>query len=696
LSEQETLRLIAEVVDKYSGPLKSMQASLKSLSDTSKGIHGQGVVQANQHAKAYKELGEQIRKVKDTALDVVKPAFSALGLEALTIAGSIASVGRAVKEFGEAGRSLEFTRRSSGLTAGTIRALSEADEQLGISAEETNVHLKTFGEHMDALQRRAPAALQAYNDLPGLWQKLGRSLQGLPREAQLDKIMKFIPTVKYEDQRRKVLAFYGLPEDWASLTDREITALRAKGDEFNKRFPFNAENAAKAKATFDELSSTFRGLKTSLEGEFAPGVTSALKNLNDVLADKELLAQFSESIKAIDGVFGQWGSHLGGIKTDMKDLADIINGIKWVFDLDKKVTSALTGDKPNPFASTLHGALPETDGKTASTIGEAIKDGFLKLQEYLGTKGLVDYAGQYGAGMRPIAYTESVGGRRGASFGSAQYPGISDETAKSIEQTSKSLGRAQGGAEGTSGEATSNGTLAERRARFAKELENPAIRDQVKGMMHTEGTPSRSLEALMNRQEYTGGSLLKGLHSGFYGPINRGQLPGAIATIQRNAKLNAKYEAAIGKVLGGSNDIKGYTDQGMPTDPNGSRRSAATARDHISLGGNEFTDWAGGPGGRGAAHRFRLQQQQAIAEAAAHHGAKLADHIRHGRSQRDNSLLTNGKRSEAGEMRGSLDVTIDHKNAARGVTVSQRNSGDIFKSVKLNRGSPLSQASQDS
>jgi hypothetical protein len=39
MSEQETLRLIAEVVDKYSGPLKSMQNSLKTMADASKGVH---------------------------------------------------------------------------------------------------------------------------------------------------------------------------------------------------------------------------------------------------------------------------------------------------------------------------------------------------------------------------------------------------------------------------------------------------------------------------------------------------------------------------------------------------------------------------------------------------------------------------------------------------------------------------------
>jgi hypothetical protein len=700
MSESETLRLIAEVVDKYSGPLKSMQNSLKNMAGASRDVHEKGVTQAGRHAKAYRELGEQIRKVKDGALDVVKPAFSALGLEALTVAGAIAAVGKAVKDFGESGQRLEFARRASGLAAGTVRGLSEAGEALGVSTEQTNAALTEFGAHMDALQRRAPAALQAYNQLPGLWQKLGKSLQDMPREAQLDQIFRFLPTVRDTDQRKQVLRFYGLPEDWANLTEQELTKFRQKGEEFNKRFPFNAENAARAKEAFDDLGSTFRGLKESLGGEFAPGVAAAVKDINDTLADKELMTQFGGAISSIAVTFGTWHEHVSGVKSEMRDIIAVVNAAKWLFDTDKKISEtvqkALTGGKGyngNPFSTILQGKLPETNNPDA--LKDAVRDG-VRL-------GVIDAYGSWSpaqklaAGMSPVAYhPDATPGRGGASFGSARYPGISEDTAKAIEQTSRSIGGTNGRAQGDASDAAANGTLAQRRARFAQEMQDPKVRDEVKGMLHTEGTALPTLEALMNRQEMTGGSLHRGLHSGFYGPINRGQLPGAIAAVHNNKKLNDKYEAAIDKALAGSNIIKGYTDQGMPSDPNGSLRSAATARDHIRIGGNEFTDWGGA--GRKRAHDFRITQQDAIAKAAMAeqehgHGARLADHIRHGRAQSTNSLLTNGKRSEAGETRHSASLDINLAGFPRGTTTKQATTGTMFKEVKLNRGYPMTTAS---
>jgi hypothetical protein len=167
---------------------------------------------------------------------------------------------------------------------------------------------------------------------------------------------------------------------------------------------------------------------------------------------------------------------------------------------------------------------------------------------------------------------------------------------------------------------TGSSYLAARRERFATELRNdPALREQVAGMLVTEGArdPVPVAESLMNRMDFTGGNLQHGLRSGFYGPINRGELPAAISELHRNPELRARMDHAIDTALSGSNLIRGATDQGLPTDPNGQWQGGRVER-----GGNVFNDWGGSPGGHAGSAAYReglmrhIEQEHATAAAA--------------------------------------------------------------------------------
>ncbi len=160
--------------------------------------------------------------------------------------------------------------------------------------------------------------------------------------------------------------------------------------------------------------------------------------------------------------------------------------------------------------------------------------------------------------------------------------------------------------------------LSARRQRFAQEMrDNPGLRDQVAGMLLTEGAgdPVPVAESLMNRLDYAGGSIHGALHSGFYGPINRGELPAAMEHLRRDQALNARMNRAIDAALNGSNIIRGATDQGLPTDPNGRWQGGRMTR-----GGNVFNDWGSGPGGHEGSRAYRenlmrhVEQEHAQAE----------------------------------------------------------------------------------
>lgn len=163
-----------------------------------------------------------------------------------------------------------------------------------------------------------------------------------------------------------------------------------------------------------------------------------------------------------------------------------------------------------------------------------------------------------------------------------------------------------------------NSFIAQQRSPFAVQLLDPALRDEVCAMMLTEDEahPAPCLESLFNRTLYVNShgqnrSLLYMLHSGFYGPYNRGLYPATIRRLHGSPRLQALLSAAIADVMGGSDLIQGFTDQGLPTDPNGQRKPC------LRLGGNIFNDWGGGPGGHDGAEAWRVAFEAAAKAAEA-------------------------------------------------------------------------------
>lgn len=146
----------------------------------------------------------------------------------------------------------------------------------------------------------------------------------------------------------------------------------------------------------------------------------------------------------------------------------------------------------------------------------------------------------------------------------------------------------------------------QRQAAFASELSDNTIWVNVAAMMLSEGSPQQSLESMFNRIMYCRAngksmSIMDMIKSGFYGPYNRGEYPSFILQVRQSQAIVNQMDAAVNAVMAGSDTITGYTDQGLPTDPNGSHQP------QIHIGGNIFNDWGGGPGGHAGAAAWRTK-----------------------------------------------------------------------------------------
>lgn len=211
-----------------------------------------------------------------------------------------------------------------------------------------------------------------------------------------------------------------------------------------------------------------------------------------------------------------------------------------------------------------------------------------------------------------------AGGGGGGGGGSAAAPGAAPG----------------GAAPSAPGGVSSGGSpfLQQDRAEFTRQASDPAVRARIAGMAASEDSanPTGPIESLANRFGYVNAERAKQglpamplsdfLTARFYGPMRPGrtEFNRAMGDISRNPALAAKMERALQSVSGGSNATDGYTDQGMPTDPNGSLRNPGHAFKRI--GGNEYTDWEGGPGGRSAASAYRQRLQQGVAASMSKSG----------------------------------------------------------------------------
>jgi hypothetical protein len=372
MSEADTLRMAAEITDKFSAPLRNMTRSLKGFSDNVNKTHAEGIYGAKEHLKHFRELDKTIKETGSRVRESLSPAFEAFGLGALSAAGGIAAVAAAVKNFVGMSRDLSFVSKETGIAIQQLRIYGALAESVGSSSEAMSSGLQTFAANM-AQFRTGRGSLAGWFDsqLPSTRQ-FGAQLRGVTDNAKaLSLVIEALGKIQDEQQKRVFLQALGLPIELARKSAKEFAD---EYEEINRKLkPLTPKNIADGKAaakTFDDLALAAKNLKTQLGADLGPAVEKLSKELTDLVEANG--PEFQKFFKEV-------GEGLEG--ADWKGYGEKIQGAYHALDvLSQFVHHGADDAKPLPWSELVDAAGLTTEVEKlrewmkSNSISDAMRD----------------------------------------------------------------------------------------------------------------------------------------------------------------------------------------------------------------------------------------------------------------------------------------------------------------------------------
>lgn len=141
MAEADSLRMVAEVVDKFSGPLRNLRSSLQGMSKDG-GAHT-------------KVLSDGLNKVEgaaksaaQTATTVLNPALATIGVTGLGVTAALAGIQAAVRNFTTNASGLGQLGRDTGIAAQQLRDVQSILGKVGVDAGSSASGIQAFAESM--------------------------------------------------------------------------------------------------------------------------------------------------------------------------------------------------------------------------------------------------------------------------------------------------------------------------------------------------------------------------------------------------------------------------------------------------------------------------------------------------------------------------------------------------------------------
>jgi hypothetical protein len=319
MSQEETLRLVAAVTDKFSGPIAQMRKSLEGLTQRNVASHKAGRQAALAHEKAFSDLRKSVKETGEHVKGILEPAMVGLGIGAISTGAAIAGVTAAIKGFADSSRSLEFARKETGLVIQTLREYEALAPTIGSTPEAMDQGFRKLAGNLDQWRHRLGPLREFFSSRfgegAGYIRRLGEELVHTTDNAKaLSKINALAAMMPKESERRSFYEALGLDPNLARLKGRELTDALAGIRSRLK--PYGPDDIVKGRATaeaFDRIRESISSLKDTIGADLAPAMTQATDAVRSFIEANggELRKVFVDVAHAIETApWAEWGKDL--------------------------------------------------------------------------------------------------------------------------------------------------------------------------------------------------------------------------------------------------------------------------------------------------------------------------------------------------------------------------------------------------
>jgi hypothetical protein len=375
----ETLRMQAEVVDRFSGPLKSLRAQLL---DTSR----QGASHGEALAKGLNKAEAAAQATANTAKTVLNPALAAIGVTGLGTGVAVAGIVASLNSLGSNLSSLGALGRETGMAADQLRIFQSVASKFGVSGDASSAAAKTFSQNMRDIRRGVGETMGFLQSQNPVVAQFALKLKGTTNNDEAlkmaEEFLEQIPNAV--DRGRFAEKLFG-NMDLGRLGDRHLGAIRdlnAKAAEkLGPLDPKTVESAERYERALDSLRSSMQRIGTAIAVELMEPAERFATWVDEIASGhrKDLIDGLRQSIRDIGVELGKvdWVAAGKSAEQGLKEAGETVKSLA----VGVKEVAAAIGYMREGEAAQVGRSLDGASGPLARRLAPRVGDDDIDAQE---------------------------------------------------------------------------------------------------------------------------------------------------------------------------------------------------------------------------------------------------------------------------------------------------------------------------